>query len=598
MKLLLLIIFSATLMMASLNANARSWVLKSVTTQSGAILAGTVDYNEKLGEIKPVDLIYVEDGKVTHLTDVHASTDHSLTVSSDFNIGSIAVILSNMSPSITTNEHVISLDYYVGSYDGDAGISNYYGSGRSILWRSATAMLPNSWMNNVSDSKSLAYLSIPGTHDSAAYQLDSSTEPFITEDQAKAQDYSIYEQLMMGVRYLDIRCWQWHDSCQLFHGIAFVKQNLHGALDEVTRFLRENPSETVIMSIKCCEAGSTLLYGSQENTLSFDNLLYNYTHCCSADWSPFFLENRIPKLGEVRGKIVLVRRFDADKKWGNLGYDVSDWPDMAQATGVSCPSKDACPSSVEHDSTSFNKNIRYWVQDYYYLGTFKVWEDVTSVPQKTELIKRLGNISNALGRQYDAADGDKGSAYIFNFTSGYILNWGPVLNTPSITSISSPVNLWVYKYIQTIDTECPMFGVVAFDRIDKTLASLVFNANSPIPINHCSGVDWLRDPVDPATSPVVPDIRASYNFIVSTPINGSIRNESAGINCGTRLKKCKGSAKHGSIITHVAHPKPGYRTKMWRGCDSVIGDTCLVKVTKKPPRVSVRFAKIKGKMNS
>ena len=68
-------------------------------------------------------------------------------------------------------------------------------------------------------------------------------------------------------------------------------------VDSIYAFLRRNPSETVLVSIK---------NEGKEDNAAFFRYLRQYIECCPHRW---YTENRVPAVGEARGKMVLLRRF-------------------------------------------------------------------------------------------------------------------------------------------------------------------------------------------------------------------------------------------------------------------------------------------------
>src|SRR3569832_1628971 len=71
-------------------------------------------------------------------------------------------------------------------------------------------------------------------------------------------------------------------------------------------FLDSLPDEALIVSVKEELA-------AQGGTLTFEQLFQQYV---AHDPDRWFLEIRIPTLGEARGKLVLLRRFDASAPLG------------------------------------------------------------------------------------------------------------------------------------------------------------------------------------------------------------------------------------------------------------------------------------------
>jgi len=164
------------------------------------------------------------------------------------------------------------------------------------------------WMSFLPDSMSVDRLSIPGTHDSGAqYEPVSGT--------AKTQDLSIADQLLAGVRFLDIRCRHYQDAFVIHHGSVYQHLNFDDVLNACKQFLQAHPSETIVMSVK-------EEYDAAENTLTFQEEFDQYVQQDPGVW---YLASGIPTLGAARGKIVLFRRFsyptakgiDASHNWGD-----------------------------------------------------------------------------------------------------------------------------------------------------------------------------------------------------------------------------------------------------------------------------------------
>ena len=83
-------------------------------------------------------------------------------------------------------------------------------------------------------------------------------------------------------------------------------------------FLKKNPGETVLFQLK---EGN-----GKTGTVFFDAF---YEQCIKGQEDIWFLENRIPTLGEVRGKIVLLRVVKADRSKfddQNSGLDFGAYP--------------------------------------------------------------------------------------------------------------------------------------------------------------------------------------------------------------------------------------------------------------------------------
>ncbi|GAB0107046.1 phosphatidylinositol-specific phospholipase C [Nocardia sp. JMUB6875] len=159
---------------------------------------------------------------------------------------------------------------------------------------------PQAWMSALSDATSLLRLTIPGTHDSCAVDPANGTE------WAHTQNWSLPDQFAHGIRFLDIRCngLQGHtsDSFGVYHSGFYQGITFDAVLDQCRTFLSRNPGEVIIMRVKK-EDGTTNDVGAD-----FERIFKGYLDT-KGYRSLFWMENRIPALGEVRGRIILIAQF-------------------------------------------------------------------------------------------------------------------------------------------------------------------------------------------------------------------------------------------------------------------------------------------------
>ncbi|KAE9973515.1 hypothetical protein EG328_005224 [Venturia inaequalis] len=161
----------------------------------------------------------------------------------------------------------------------------------------------DSWMNELADYVPISSLSIPGTHNSSTCHK--------ALPSVRCQAVSPREQLNHGVRFLDIRVQPekpedaGHDGLILVHGVFPISltgnKHFRDLANDVILFLEEHPSETVIISVK--------REGPGEHT---DQQLSKILHDHYTNNNRWYTDPRIPKLGEARGKITLMRRFALD----------------------------------------------------------------------------------------------------------------------------------------------------------------------------------------------------------------------------------------------------------------------------------------------
>lgn len=218
----------------------------------------------------------------------------------------------------------------------------------------------SSWMQNLADETPLSALSVPGTHNSPTYHH--------ALPSVRCQIVPVREQLKRGIRFLDIRVQPEHpskpdkDGLILVHGVFPTSlagpRHLRPVVKEVLDFLSKNPSESVIMSVK--REGPGKATDAQLSRIMRDHY--------ANDNHQWFTAPRIPSLGEARGKIVLVRRFDLDdglrQDWGGAGWciDAGGWAD--NTPNSTCPSGDICVQDFYEvlEAENIDKKIQYSIE--------------------------------------------------------------------------------------------------------------------------------------------------------------------------------------------------------------------------------------------
>ena len=221
------------------------------------------------------------------------------------------------------------------------------------------------WMSGIPDGRYMCEINLPGTHDSATAYCKNSTgnevklfgrSVFKSGEYAKTQSLTLAEQLNAGVRYLDLRFSAKQGELFLCHGnnekvaavnkilgvlrffdpvsvlskraktsfpdvdaefyayedeACTVKLTCGGVFGQIKDFLREHPSETVIVTAKK-ENGDTeaflRLFKEQVEALKTEinpstRQAYLYTENGNGVYT------KMPALSEVRGKIVLMTPF-------------------------------------------------------------------------------------------------------------------------------------------------------------------------------------------------------------------------------------------------------------------------------------------------
>jgi 1-phosphatidylinositol phosphodiesterase len=156
---------------------------------------------------------------------------------------------------------------------------------------------PTDWMGYVADDVQLSDMSIPGTHQSCS---------ILELAMPRCQTTSISEQLEGGIRFLDIRVKQTADGLLVHHGPVYQLKCLFDVLADCELFLEDHPTESILMSLKGNEDRSNV------NALPFSQVFAKEVDKGGSGlWSRFYSGCSIPTLGEVRGKIVLLKRTEA-----------------------------------------------------------------------------------------------------------------------------------------------------------------------------------------------------------------------------------------------------------------------------------------------
>lgn len=231
------------------------------------------------------------------------------------------------------------------------------------------------WMESLSDLTLLRTIAMPGSHDTMALHS-------IGDLAGQCQSLSLEDQLNLGVRFLDIRLKEDKNELKAVHGFVDQKAKFDSITKTIEKFIEDNPSEFIIMSVKEEDDPSF-------STISFEDCLKGYLK------SDIYWKNDILPLtlGQVRGKVLLLSRY-ASPTIGINAYD--GWADSCSFT------------LSKHD---------IYVQD-----TYKI----TSSEDKKEEIKKCFN--------------EIGHMLKINFLSAYRTDYFPPSYAPSA---ALDINPWI-----------------------------------------------------------------------------------------------------------------------------------------------------------
>ena len=251
---------------------------------------------------------------------------------------------------------------------------------------------PQAWMNDLRDDVLLSSLSIPGTHNSPTCH--------VAPPSVRCQAVTPREQLNNGVRFFDIRVQPQNpddtnrDELALVHSVFPISltgtKYFRDLMNEVNEFLDQNPSEVLIISLKREGPGD-----ATDEQLS--RILRDHYATSDSRW---WVQPKIPTLGEARGKVVLVRRFNlleemkSEHDGNGWVIDAAAWAD--NTANATCPTGHIC------------------IQDFYEV------QETTNIDEKIQYVKE--HIDRASANQYpfgELADAGAASSYPFyiNFLS-------------------------------------------------------------------------------------------------------------------------------------------------------------------------------------
>lgn len=216
---------------------------------------------------------------------------------------------------------------------------------------------PNAWMRELKDNILLSALSIPGTHNSPTCHMAAPS--------VRCQAVSPREQLENGVRFFDIRVQPQFptdpakDELILVHSVFPISltgnKYFRDLMHEVNEFLDRNPSETLIISLK--------REGPGEHTdEQLSRILRDHYARPNSRW---YTSPKIPTLGEARGKVVLIRRFNIQERLKHehdnhgWGIDAGGWADNTNHSV--CPSGQVCVQDFYEvqETENIEKKIKF-----------------------------------------------------------------------------------------------------------------------------------------------------------------------------------------------------------------------------------------------
>ncbi|KAI8454725.1 PLC-like phosphodiesterase [Phakopsora pachyrhizi] len=201
----------------------------------------------------------------------------------------------------------------------------------------------SSWMSHLSDDSSISSLTLPGTHNTCAlYGWPLGT----------CQTRTLSRQLKDGIRFLDLRLGLPKgpgSPLTAYHGFHSQSITFTEILKTLINFVTEQPSETIIISIKQEDKGDGFKESLMKEMIDFEG--------AESFKNRWWIDDCLPQsLGLVRGKLILFSRIESLTE-----------PSISEPEGIRLPS---WPNNSREIWETKIPNTNVAVQDWYDIGSF------------------------------------------------------------------------------------------------------------------------------------------------------------------------------------------------------------------------------------
>lgn len=336
------------------------------------------------------------------------------------------------------------------------------------------------WMSQLDDSMPLASVNIPGTHDSCTANVEGSYAE--NANNYTCQQHFIDEQLNNGVRAFDIRYCKNGDKAYTCHGSGNLRCKLpqykggytsvDWVMEKMTAFLKNDSNnrsrnETIIMVVKQDDGNSESPKVMAQTMLKYKDYLY--------DWS-----QKSPRLGDVRGKIVVMSRTDfsdvvAAEDLKYFGPDISDWDNQYEDNF--------------HFAQQISREPGIFIQDDY---------NCTDSNKKTQVENVILQLNNQQSSTSDAkgAPTIREDDFCFNYTSKTYSDIDP-----NPLGAARVMNSWLTGYASKyFKNGGYRTGITMMDYCDEVLCDLIIASNAgrkhTCAFSDISESDWFHDFVE------------------------------------------------------------------------------------------------------
>lgn len=214
------------------------------------------------------------------------------------------------------NKKIIILVATFMSFFLSTNVSAHYDT---AYWNEGTrAQTRSGWMDWLPNDRRVSELTLPGTHDSMAWRPN-----LPGADITRTQTMNLYDQLMSGIRVLDIRVkYDNGTSFPVHHGVVYLGADFGDVLETIKKFLASNPTEAVFMRF------------SQEASSASDSEMQRLFVKYYKKYQDIFYKggSQNPTVGEIRGKLVFISNVLSLNNYGLNYRDIDKQDDYYLST--------------------------------------------------------------------------------------------------------------------------------------------------------------------------------------------------------------------------------------------------------------------------
>ena len=319
------------------------------------------------------------------------------------------------------------MSIHVGGQQTKQGILEYAASSKGELtlpvWPS-DEVTGNNWITPLDGSIYVQQLSIPGTHDAAAYTTTISNA-------GRTQALTLEEQWNMGIRAFDLRAAYSRPerTMWLYHGLTKTEISLDKALSALSNLVDSNPGEFAIIQLRHESEGLSL-----DKDPDRWNQVYNVLNRYS---SKIVTWKNDLTIDDCRGYLVILTRDDYDGR-SKAGL-ISDWPDNTSGTA------------------KINSSTNYYVQDYYKYNDSFGDKGAEKISQFNTLLSRTSKFNDS------SSDDFVNKSWALNHASGYA---GVIGGTNEYMQNAEYIVPTLYRTISNQETPGPT-GIVFMDYVGQ-----------------------------------------------------------------------------------------------------------------------------------